>query len=326
MEKERYIGVLQGYDPFGSLLPGRNYSSDSYRFGFNGQEKDDEVFGSTGTSYDFGERMLDSRLGRWLSMDPKAEKYPHSSPYASMGNNPLIFIDEKGEDIVVYLVYADGTKASQPLLVVKSDKFVADYNLQTQLPNLEKPVGDPLLVNPFPAWTPLTFDLRPAEGAMSADAYMVNAEAGFSFGGGVAGSLSGVLINKGEDQGFHLYGNFGARFGLDAGVGVSAGPIDFNEENSAGEALNRKTFVGWSQGLNVGAGNASATTVNSYVGGEICGPFSDCESLYNGVLVGGAVGPDVDVGASYYFSKSKYLGSFDPVPAEEQPAATTGPR
>jgi hypothetical protein len=35
---------------FVSLLPGRNYSSDAYRFGFQGQEKDDEVHGATGTS------------------------------------------------------------------------------------------------------------------------------------------------------------------------------------------------------------------------------------------------------------------------------------
>ena len=32
----------QGYEAFGSLLPGRNYSSDAYRFGFNGKENDNE--------------------------------------------------------------------------------------------------------------------------------------------------------------------------------------------------------------------------------------------------------------------------------------------
>ena len=90
-----------GYDAFGSLLPGRNYSSDAYRFGFQGQEKDDEVHGATGTSYDFGARLLDVRAGRWLSLDPKASKYPSLSPYAFVGNNPLNAIDPDGRDIVV---------------------------------------------------------------------------------------------------------------------------------------------------------------------------------------------------------------------------------
>jgi len=45
------------YEPGGSLLPGRNYSSDSYKFGFQGQVKDDEVYGATGTSSAFEYRM-----------------------------------------------------------------------------------------------------------------------------------------------------------------------------------------------------------------------------------------------------------------------------
>ena len=91
----------QGYEPFGSLLPGRNYSSDSYRFGFNGMPKDDEVHNATGTSYDFGARLYDPRVGRWLSTDPHAAKYPSFSPYNAFANNPLIFVDVDGRDIVI---------------------------------------------------------------------------------------------------------------------------------------------------------------------------------------------------------------------------------
>jgi len=42
----------------------------SYRFGFNGQEKDDELKGE-GNSYDFGARIYNPRLGIFLSPDPK---------------------------------------------------------------------------------------------------------------------------------------------------------------------------------------------------------------------------------------------------------------
>ncbi len=86
------------HESFGSLLPGRSYSSGSYRFGFNGQEKDDEVHGSTGTSYDFGARLYDPRIGRWFSIDPKADKYPAASPYHFAFNNPITFIDYGGMD------------------------------------------------------------------------------------------------------------------------------------------------------------------------------------------------------------------------------------
>ncbi len=73
-------------------------SSFGYRFGFNGMEKDDEVKG-TGNSYDFGARIYDSRLGRWMSTDPLFKKYPSNSPYFGLGNNPICFFDYDGRDI-----------------------------------------------------------------------------------------------------------------------------------------------------------------------------------------------------------------------------------
>ncbi|MCB9169175.1 MAG: hypothetical protein H6594_02355 [Flavobacteriales bacterium] len=86
----------QGYEPFGSLLPGRNYSSDSYRFGFQGQEKDDEVHGATGTSYAFEYRIHDARVGRFMSIDPLAAQYPWNSPYAFAENCVISCIDLEG--------------------------------------------------------------------------------------------------------------------------------------------------------------------------------------------------------------------------------------
>jgi len=91
----------QGYEPFGSLMPGRNYSAGSYRFGFNGKEKDDEVHNATGTSYDFGARLYDPRTGRWLAIDPEHARYAGISPYAFVANSPLILVDPDGERIVV---------------------------------------------------------------------------------------------------------------------------------------------------------------------------------------------------------------------------------
>jgi RHS repeat-associated protein len=81
-------------------MPGRNFMGMEYRYGFNGMEKDNEAKG-TGNSYDFGARMHDPRLGRWLSVDPKAAKYPGMSPYNFAGNSPMYFIDPGGETLKV---------------------------------------------------------------------------------------------------------------------------------------------------------------------------------------------------------------------------------
>ena len=66
-----------------------------YIYGFQGSEKDDEVKGS-GNSYTTEFRMLDPRLGRWLSIDPLAGKFPWQSPYVSMDNCPIWLNDVYG--------------------------------------------------------------------------------------------------------------------------------------------------------------------------------------------------------------------------------------
>ncbi|PHR42885.1 MAG: hypothetical protein COA32_17030, partial [Fluviicola sp.] len=79
----------------GMIMPGRNGSANSYDYGFNGMYKDDEIKGE-GNSYDFGARMYDSRVMRFLSIDPKASAYPWQSPYVFAANNPISLIDENG--------------------------------------------------------------------------------------------------------------------------------------------------------------------------------------------------------------------------------------
>lgn len=68
--------------------------------GFNGMEKDDEVKGK-GNHLDFGARVYDSRLARWLSLDPLAVEYPSISPCVFVANSPLMFIDPDGERLVL---------------------------------------------------------------------------------------------------------------------------------------------------------------------------------------------------------------------------------
>ena len=66
-----------------------------HTFGFNGQEKDNEIKGA-GNSYDFGERIYDPRVVRFLSVDPLTKEYPWYTPYQFAGNKPIVFIDRDG--------------------------------------------------------------------------------------------------------------------------------------------------------------------------------------------------------------------------------------
>src|SRR5690606_17456216 len=59
-----------------------------YRYGFQGQEKDDEIKGS-GNSVNYTYRMHDPRLGRFFAVDPLTPQYPHNSPYAFSENRVI---------------------------------------------------------------------------------------------------------------------------------------------------------------------------------------------------------------------------------------------
>ncbi len=89
---------MSDYCAFGMAMPGRSYqsTSSSYRYGYQGSEKDDEVSGA-GNSYTTFYRQLDPRIGRWLSVDPMTSAMPWQTPYNSMDNNPISFNDPLGD-------------------------------------------------------------------------------------------------------------------------------------------------------------------------------------------------------------------------------------
>jgi len=90
------------------VTPGRNWVSDAYRYGHNGQEKEDEIAkGINSAEY----WMYDSRLGRRWEADPLT--YEWQSSYVTFNNNPILYSDPSG---------LEGEAASPP------DRITMTYN------------------------------------------------------------------------------------------------------------------------------------------------------------------------------------------------------
>ena len=102
----------------GSSTTDRSWS-EGYRYGFNGKERDNST---ASDSYDFGARILDTRLGRWLSVDPMSSKYANLNPYNFVGNMPLIAIDPDGKDIVVLLDKQAANSAGHQAILIGDDE------------------------------------------------------------------------------------------------------------------------------------------------------------------------------------------------------------
>ncbi len=87
------------YYPFGLKHEGYNTSvgNAAYQYKYNGKELQE-----TGM-YDYGARMYMPDIGRWGVIDNKAEKYNFISPYNYAANNPIMFIDPDGNEIIFVL-------------------------------------------------------------------------------------------------------------------------------------------------------------------------------------------------------------------------------
>ena len=86
-----------GYYPFGLAHGHENLNLNRYLF--SGKELQDQSLGGKLLGlYDFGSRFYDPTLGRWFNVDPRLE---FVSPYGYCANNPVLYIDPNGEDIVL---------------------------------------------------------------------------------------------------------------------------------------------------------------------------------------------------------------------------------
>jgi RHS repeat-associated protein len=130
-------GVIQYYEaeitsatdfyPFGMTMQGRSFSvAGKYRYGFNGQEQESEL----GDYYSFDYRIHDSRLGRFLSVDPLYKDYPGNGTYVFAENCTIWGIDFEGLEIF-YTTTGEflGHMGNSQKIKVVNDEYIDNVQL-----------------------------------------------------------------------------------------------------------------------------------------------------------------------------------------------------
>ncbi|MFY7735133.1 MAG: RHS repeat-associated core domain-containing protein [Bacteroidia bacterium] len=90
-----YLTYYHFYNPknylYSKPTKGLKVFEQGYGFSFNGKENDNET-----QTQDYGMRIYDYRLGRFLSVDPLTSKYPFLTPYQFSSNRPIDGADLDG--------------------------------------------------------------------------------------------------------------------------------------------------------------------------------------------------------------------------------------
>ena len=125
-------------------MPGRTLTAANYRYGFNGKENDNEVK-DEGNQQDYGMRIYDPRVGRFLSVDPLSSKYAMLTPYQYASNTPIQAIDIDGLEAAVTTFFYNTRKDAKvemtnATLVVdntkrRSESFMINLNSESYKAN-----------------------------------------------------------------------------------------------------------------------------------------------------------------------------------------------
>jgi len=127
------IRSYKQYTPFGlniEIAENSPYSGlGTYRYGFNGKENDEDGEFGNATHYDYGFRIYNPTIARFLSVDPLAPDYPWNSPYSFAENDVLRAIDLDGaERAVVINRYTNGRLARTTIQVVSDNNGLVNLN------------------------------------------------------------------------------------------------------------------------------------------------------------------------------------------------------
>jgi RHS repeat-associated protein len=119
---ESVVVSVTDYSPFGVSLTGRTFTTtEGYRYGFNGKEEDKEGMGGGKQTYDYGFRIYNPALAKFLSVDPLSASYPWYTPYQFAGNKPIWAIDLDGKEEWYVTITINDDKSTTVLIVRNYD-------------------------------------------------------------------------------------------------------------------------------------------------------------------------------------------------------------
>jgi len=176
------VTSISDYYPFGAPIHGRGYSSEGYRFGYNTQEKTDEIAGpgnhNTATFWEY-----DTRLGRRWNQDPKI--VIGVSHYAINGDNPIFYTDPLGDFRTKF--------GAQVYRFIHGGKIVEDANGEYYVNrSFTDRTG---VLNIKPRAYDLMGNSRPAQSGGGID--FSNSSLALDIGGEIFGGLQGLTSSKG---------------------------------------------------------------------------------------------------------------------------------
>ena len=151
--------TTQDYYPFGKGMSERSYVNvdrNAQRYGFNGKENDEEW---GGTVQDYGFRIYNPELCKFVSVDPLTKGYPMLTPYQFASNSPILCIDIDGLEGTPYkvksgeTVFSITTKYKMDALKFRQINGLMKKDENGKLPQPKE--GDIVTVYPVPV-APIT--------------------------------------------------------------------------------------------------------------------------------------------------------------------------
>ena len=201
------------YYPFGLTMAGISSKAAGKlenRFKYNDKELQHQEFsdGSGLEWYDYGARMFDNQIGRWMTLDPKADQMRRYSLYNYGFDDPIRFVDPDG--------MAPSDPEDQLKKTINTTQKVAE-KLQKASDNLKGAFSGSGSIE-GKAWG--------LGGSLKAGPIKANAEVNLITGKGSLSNKDATVSGKGIDaNGSGKNGNISISNSSELGIGGKVGPL-----------------------------------------------------------------------------------------------------